>query len=68
MDYTGFIGVEVHHLHMEIQDAQEDKEHRYIDGGEEFFCPICGAVWLKEIEGGVTFGECEHLRFSLHSE
>jgi hypothetical protein len=53
---------------MEIRDAQEEKEHRYIDMGEEFFCPICGAIWLKEIEGDVTFGNCEHLRFSLHSE
>jgi hypothetical protein len=37
-------------------------------GGEEFFCPICGAIWLKDIEGDVTFGDCEHLRFSLNSE
>lgn len=53
---------------MEIRDAQEGKEHRYTDDGEEIVCPVCGAVWLQEVEGEYTFGTCEHLRFSLHSE
>jgi hypothetical protein len=47
---------------------QKWEKNRYIDMGEEFFCPICDTVWQKETEGDVTFGDCEHLRFCLHSE
>jgi hypothetical protein len=53
---------------MEIRDAREGKEHRHADDGEEIVCPVCGAVWLQEVEGEYTFGTCEHLRFSPHSE
>jgi hypothetical protein len=53
---------------MEIRDAPVDKEHSYTDDGEEICCPICGTAWLQEEEGDVTFDNCEHLRFSLHSD
>jgi hypothetical protein len=53
---------------MEIRDAVADKEHCYTDDAEEIVYPVCGAVWLQEIEGEYTFGTCEHLRFSLHSD
>jgi hypothetical protein len=53
---------------MDIRDAEEDKEHCYTDEGEEICCPICGTVWLTDIEGDVTLDSCEHLRFSLHSD
>jgi len=65
---TTLITLEAHFDNMEIWDAAEDKEHRYTDDGEEIVCPVCGAVWLQEVEGEYTFGTCEHLRFSLHSE
>jgi len=29
---------------------------------------LCGTAWLQEVEGEYTFGTCEPLRFSLHSE
>jgi hypothetical protein len=34
----------------------------------EVVCPVCGEVWLKEEEGEFTSGDCEHLKFTLHSE
>lgn len=54
---------------MEIEDASEKDEHVYFeDGGEGIVCPVCGAVWLFEDQGDFTSGDCEHLRFVLHSE
>lgn len=53
---------------MKIRYAQEGREHRYTYDGEEIVCPILGTVWLQEVEGVYTFGTCDHLRFSLHSE
>ena len=68
LGYMDFINDKVYLDGMKIRDAQEGKEHRYTDDGEEIVCPVCGAVWLQEVEGEYPFGTCDHLQFSLHSD
>jgi hypothetical protein len=63
---TTLITLEVHPDYMEVRDA--DEEHCYTDDGEEICCPICSTEWMTEIEGEFSFDNCEHLRFSLHSD
>lgn len=53
---------------MEIREAVEGKEHIFTDDGGEIICPVCGTIWLQEEEDDVTFGDCDHLRFVLHSD
>ena len=53
---------------MEIRDASEAGAILYTDNGQEIVCPVCRATWLQEENGEFTFGTCDHLRFSLHSE
>jgi hypothetical protein len=66
IECTVFINNDVHLGNMEVRDADED--HCYTDEGEEICCPICGTAWLQEEEGEFSFDNCEHLRFSLHSD
>jgi len=53
---------------MEIRDASDGGAILYTDNGEEIVCPVCKVAWLREEEGEFTFGTCDHLCFSLHSE
>lgn len=53
---------------MQIRRVEEGEEYCYTDNGYEICCPICGTAWLEEIEGEFNIDNCEHLRFSLHSD
>ena len=65
IDCVRFNNDEGHPDNMEIRDAEEGKEHRFTEDGEEICCPVCGTSWLQKVAGDFTFDSCKHLRFSL---
>lgn len=62
------INIDVHSGNMEVRKAEDGIEYCRIDDGYEICCPVCGSMWLQEIEGDFDFGTCGHLRFILRSD
>jgi len=49
---------------MKVRRAKKDIEHIFTEElGEKVKCPVCRQAWNTDLNGDVTPGECEHLRF-----
>lgn len=48
---------------MNVRELAEGTEYDCDEEGEVIRCPVCEAVWMKDVEGDVEHGFCSHLRF-----
>lgn len=48
---------------MRVRKMRAGKELKTIGDEMMLLCPLCQALWLKEVEGDYHYGDCGHLRF-----